>query len=281
MFRNRGFPEVIHVESPNFRPFPRRDAIPQRIRLSPMKGLLMTSDHRFWLRPARLPRTGTRIGAAILSAIMLLASVGCQAQETHRSIETESVVSKGVQYNGPRHKIALGNVQNKSPYMQGIFSDGKDRLGVQARQILMTHLTQTRRFIVLDRMNMEELAAEAKLSGEAQAVQGAKYVVTAAVTEFGRRETGTQALGGVISKSRKQTAYAKVSLSVVDVKTTQAIYSVQGAGEFDLTNEQIVGFGATAGYDATLTDKVLNLAMLDVVNKLVKGLESGEWEIAR
>lgn len=241
----------------------------------------MASDHRFSLRPARLPRAGTGIGAAILAAITLLASVGCQAQETHRSIETESVVSKGTDYNGPRHKIALGNVQNKSPYMQGIFSDGKDRLGVQARQILMTHLTQTRRFIVLDRMNMEELAAEAKLSGEAQAVQGAKYVVTAAVTEFGRRETGTQALGGVISKSRKQTAYAKVSLSVVDVKTTQAIYSVQGAGEFDLTNEQIVGFGATAGYDATLTDKVLNLAMLDVVNKLVKGLESGEWEIAR
>ena len=84
-------------------------------------------------------------------------------------------------------------------------------------------------------------------------------------------------MGGAFGKTRTQTAYAKVSLTVVDVGTSQAVYSVQGAGEFNLENGQVLGFGSQASYDATLTDKVLNLAMIDVVNKLVDGLQAGQW----
>ena len=72
-------------------------------------------------------------------------------------------------------------------------------------------------------------------------------------------------------------AYAKVTISIVDVKTSQVVYSCQGAGEFDLTDRGVLGFGSTAGYDATLADKVLNLAMIEAVDGLIKGLESREW----
>lgn len=212
----------------------------------------------------------------VIVAVAVLA-VGCQPVESNRTLETRSVDSRRTAYAGPRYRVVLGKIENRSSYMNGIFSDGTDHLGIQARQILMTHLNQSNRFTVMDRTNMDELTTESKFSGEQQHITGAQYVVTGAVTEFGRRETGTGALGGAFGKTRKQTAYAKVSLTVVDVKTSQAAYSVQGAGEFNLENGQVLGFGSQASYDATLTDKVLNLAMIDVVNKLVDGLQAGEW----
>ena len=47
--------------------------------------------------------------------------------------------------------------------MRGIFSDGVDRLGGQAKTILITHLQQTNRFNVLDRDNMSEIQQEAAI----------------------------------------------------------------------------------------------------------------------
>jgi len=62
------------------------------------------------------------------------------------------------------------------------------------------------------------------------------------------------------------------------VSTSEVVYSVQGAGEYSLSEREVIGFGSTAGYDATLNGKVLDLAIREVVNKLVTGLESGQWQ---
>ena len=51
-----------------------------------------------------------------------------------------------------------------------------------------------------------------------------------------------------------------------------------GAGEYSLSNREVVGFGGTASYDATLNGKVLDLAMREAVNNLVKGIESNQWQ---
>ena len=56
---------------------------------------------------------------------------------------------------------------------------------------------------------------------------------------------------------------------------------MQGAGEYGLSNREVVGFGTVAGYDATLNGKVLNLAITEAVNNLVTGLEHGEWSPTR
>jgi len=66
-------------------------------------------------------------------------------------------------------------------------------------------------------------------------------------------------------------------LNVVDVKTSKIIYSVQGAGEYELSNREVIGFGSQAGYDATLNGKVLNLAIMEAVNRLIEGMEHGQW----
>jgi curli biogenesis system outer membrane secretion channel CsgG len=69
-------------------------------------------------------------------------------------------------------------------------------------------------------------------------------------------------------------------LNIVDVSTSQVIYSVSGAGEYALSNREIIGFGGTAGYDSTLNGKVLDLAVREAVDRLVEGLQQGHWAAA-
>jgi len=86
--------------------------------------------------------------------------------------------------------VVVAQFVNGSPYMRGLFSDGVDRLGQQAKTILVGHLQSTGRFTVVDRGNLEALAREAKLKGETQVLAGADVALTGDVVEFGRKEVG-------------------------------------------------------------------------------------------
>lgn len=211
-----------------------------------------------------------------LGLAMVAAFAGC-ATESSRTLDVPKVASAGTPYQGARSPIAVGKFDNRSSYLRGIFSDGIDRLGGQAKTILITHLQQTGRFTVLDRDNMGEIGQEAKIKGTAQNLKGADYVVTGDVTEFGRKEVGDQELFGILGHGKQQIAYAKVALNIVDVSTSEVVYSSQGSGEYSLSNREVIGFGGTASYDSTLNGKVLDLAIREAVNNLVAGLESGAW----
>jgi curli biogenesis system outer membrane secretion channel CsgG len=218
-----------------------------------------------------------KYGLALLSAAVMFAS-GC-ATTTSTVVETPKVNSYNTSYSGVKNKIAVGTFVNRSSFQNGIFSNGTDRLGSQAKTTLMSHLQQTNRFSVLDRDNMEMLASEAKLTGTTQTLSGAKYIVTGDVTEFGRKNIGDKQLFGLLGKGKAQIAYAKVTLNIVDVTTSELVFSSSGAGEYSLSEREVVGFGSTAGYDSTLNGKVLDLAVREAVNNLVNGIESGRWKI--
>jgi curli biogenesis system outer membrane secretion channel CsgG len=203
---------------------------------------------------------------------------GCSATESSRTIEAPKVTASYQQYQGQKSKLVVGKFQNRSNFQNGIFNADSDQLGSQAKTILLTHLQQTNRFIVMDRANMGELSQEAQFAGTQQNVIGAKYVVTGDVTEFGRKQTGDKQLFGILGKGKEQVAYAKVALNIVDVETSAVVFSVMGAGEFSLENREVVGFGGTASYDATLNGKVLDLAMREAVNNLIEGIQSNQWQ---
>ncbi|MBG5950814.1 MULTISPECIES: CsgG/HfaB family protein [Proteus] len=211
----------------------------------------------------------------ILVSTSLLA--GC-ASESSRSLEVAKVATYNTTYTGTKSAISIGKFDNRSSYMNGIFSDGVDRLGNQSKTILMTHLQQTGRFNVLDRANLSELKEEAGIKGQSQQLKGATYVITGDVTEFGRKEVGDRQLFGILGRGKTQVAYAKVNLNVVNVNTSEVVFSSQGAGEYELSNREIIGFGGTASYDSTLNGKVLDLAIREAVNNLVAGIESNAWQ---
>jgi curli biogenesis system outer membrane secretion channel CsgG len=211
-------------------------------------------------------------------ALALTALFGC-ATEQSRTIEVPRPVATAPSANqGPRAPIAVGKFENRSSFMRGMFADAVDRLGSQSKSILIAHLQQSNRFSVLDRDNLEEAQQEAKFKAGTLNIKGADFLVTGAVTEFGRKEVGDQQLFGVLGRGKKQVAYAKVTLNVVNSQTSEVVYSSQGAGEFELSTREVVGFGGTAGYDATLNGKVLDLAIREAVNGLVSAVDSGAWK---
>ncbi len=221
-------------------------------------------------------QTGPEWIVGMLVSWMVLLLAGC-ATESHRTVEAQTVRSAGTAWSGPRYVLLVGKFQNRSTYMRGIFSDGGDRLGNQAKTILKTHLQQSGRFIVVDRENLDEIRQEARFRGLEQKIRGAQVVLTGDVTEFGRKVTGDTQLFGILGYGKTQVAYAKVALNVVDVNTSEILYSAQGAGEYALSNREVIGFGSTAGYDSTLNGKVLNLAIMEAVNNLIEGLEADAW----
>jgi curli biogenesis system outer membrane secretion channel CsgG len=77
---------------------------------------------------------------------------------------------------------------------------------------------------------MAELQNEASIKGTSQTLKGADYVVTGDVTEFGRKEVGDHQLFGILGRGKSQIAYAKVNLNIVNVQTSEVVFSSQGAG---------------------------------------------------
>jgi len=215
---------------------------------------------------------------SLLTGFLLLGLSGC-ATESHRVLVPEKVESYQTAYRGQRVTMVVGNFQNRSSYMQGLFSSNSDRLGSQAKTILKTHLQQTNRFNVVDRQNLQQNEKEAQFLGIKQNIKGARYTVTGDVTEFGRKVTGDHQLFGILGSGKTQTAYAKVSLNIVDVLTSQIVYSTQGAGEYVMSNREVLGFGGTASYDATLNGKVLNFAIKESINNMVRDIKTGVWAI--
>ena len=221
-----------------------------------------------------------RMELSALAGLAAAALAGC-ATESHKALATQKPASAGTVYTGPKSTLTVGKFDNRSSYMRGLFSDGVDRLGGQAKTILIGHLQETGRFKVVDRENLEETAREAKLKGQAQTLKGADFAITGDVVEFGRKEIGDMQLFGILGSGKQQMAYSKVTLNVVDVLTSEVVYSVQGAGEYALSNREVLGFGGTAGYDSTLNGKVLDLAIREGINRLVEGLEQGKWKPAK
>ena len=213
-------------------------------------------------------------------SVSLMLLFGCAHQEESKTLAIQKVDSAAIPYSGPRVMLSVGKFDNRSSFMRGVFTDNVDRLGSQAQTVLVTHLQQSRRFNVLDRTNMSEIKAEAAIMKKVQAIKGADFVITGDVTEFGRKDVGDKQLFGILGRGKTQIAYAKVNLNIVNTNTSEVVFSSQGAGEYSLSEREVIGFGGTAGYDSTLNGKVLDLAIREAVNNLVSGIDSGGWKPA-
>jgi len=213
----------------------------------------------------------------IIITVAILGFTGCTF-ESNRTLEATTTKASKTHYQGKKALIAIGRFDNKSNYGRGIFSDGIDRVGSQAQTVLITHLQQTGRFSVLDRANISMMEKEKAFENKQTNIKGARFLIAGDVTEFGRKTVGDREFFGILGKGKRQIAYSKVMLNVVDTTTSEVVYSASGAGEYQLSEREILGFGSRAGYDPTLTGKVLDLAIREAVDGLTAGIDSGHWQ---
>ncbi|MFA6541284.1 MAG: CsgG/HfaB family protein, partial [Bacteroidota bacterium] len=174
-----------------------------------------------------------------------------------------------------KRKVAIARFTNETKYGQGFFYDkNDDRLGKQAMDIFSSKLASTNKFVLVERADLQIVNNEKAMSQIADAGIPADYLILGSITEFGRKTTSDV---GVFSRTKKQTAYAKVNVRLVEVKTGLIIYSEEGSGEAFSEAGTVLGVGETADYDASLNDKVISAAIAKLVNNITENLSNKPW----
>lgn len=171
-----------------------------------------------------------------------------------------------------KRKVAIGRFSNETQYGKGAFYDKKnDPMRKQGLDILSAKLQQSGKFILLEREDLDVLVNEA--GAEMQKI-GADYIILGSITEFGRKNQGQEKF---LSSSKTQIVEAGVSIRIVEAATGLIVYSDEAKGVSETTTKEVMGFGGTAGYDATLSDKAISDALSQLVENIINECTDSPW----
>ena len=209
---------------------------------------------------------------AVLLSLLFLLLQSCTKHVRQAEVIDTRIIEKEIQYRGLKRKVAIARFSNESKYGKGIFyNKEKDPLGKQTMDILSSKLGSTGKFILLERSDINLVEGENDFS---KINVNADYLIIGSLSEFGRNVTSDV---GVFSRSKKQKAYAKVNIRLVEVKTGMIVFSEEGAGEAFLEENSTMGGGSRAGHDSSINDKAIDAAISKLVNNLVEKLTDKPW----
>jgi curli biogenesis system outer membrane secretion channel CsgG len=189
---------------------------------------------------------------------------------------TDLVAQTQTEEKALKRKVAIGRFTNVTKQAQSIFYDQEsDQLGKQAADILATKLVASDKFILIERQDYDKIVAELEQTNGLSQSIGADFLIIGSVTELGRKTTGTKK---AFSKSIKQVVEAGVSMRLVDVATGLIIYSGEGKGNAEVQDQTVMGFGESADFDATLTDKAIGVAINQLVENIINTCMDRPWQ---
>ena len=173
-------------------------------------------------------------------------------------------------------KIALGRISNETNYGQSLLRDrSDDPLGKQVTDLMSKALTESGAYLVFERPDIGRIQAEGDLTGQKLNLLGVDALIVGSLTEFGRKTVGAT---GFVSSSKKQVAFAKVDIRVVDVSTGHVFFATSGAGEASTETASTFGFGSQAGYDGTLNDAAIRQAVSQAISRMASGMSARPWQ---
>lgn len=176
---------------------------------------------------------------------------------------------------GLKRKVAIARFSNETKYGQSFFLDANDdRIGKQCVDILSAKLMATEKFIVLERADLDKIQRELNIGNAEHLRNMADYLIIGSVTEFGRKD---QSKVGIFSRVKKQIAYAKVHIRLIDVYTGQVLHSEEGEGEAYSEAGTVFGVGEKAGYDSALNDKAMEAAITNLSSNIIENLLDKQW----
>jgi curli biogenesis system outer membrane secretion channel CsgG len=223
-------------------------------------------------------------GAAILSMYLSGCAVqapSIQAKEPAAPQAAQKAAQQVVAAQSPstpvlKRKIALGRISNETNYGRSLLRDQHgDPLGKQVSDLMSKALSESGAYLVFERPDIGRIQAEGRLTGDTQTLIGVDSLVIGSLTEFGRKTVGAT---GFVSASKRQVAFAKVDIRLVDVKTAQVIFATSGAGEASTETASTFGFGSQAGYDGTLNDTAIRQAVGDAIGRLSTAMNARPWQ---
>lgn len=204
-----------------------------------------------------------------VSSVEASQSIAAQ-REAQRRVATQQPAKPAL-----KRKIALGRVTNETAYGRSLLRDRfDDPLGKQVTDMLSKALTESGQFLVFERPDLGRVVEESRISGAKLNLVGVDLLVVGSLTEFGRKTIGET---GFLSQTKRQVAFAKVDLRLVDTTTAQVLHSTSGAGESSNESASVAGFGSQAAYDATLNDSAIRTAVASGVSNLIAELSKTPW----
>ena len=219
--------------------------------------------------------------SAVFLGVFLCSLASAKSEKTSKSKKNEATAAATESSLGLKRKVAIYRFTNESKYAKGAFYDSaKDPVNQQAVKSLTAKLTQTGKFIVLERLDTASLNQEVSKyynADERDEVNriSADYVIIGAVTSYGRKETGKK---GIATKKKTQTVEVGLSLSLIDARTGQVVYGEQAEGSAETETKTTFGLGGQAGYDETLTDKALDAALSQMVENITNKCMDDPWK---
>ncbi|MDY0117943.1 MAG: CsgG/HfaB family protein [Sulfurimonadaceae bacterium] len=225
------------------------------------------------------------IKAIIITASSLILFSGCATMQKTKTrdipVDGSLQVSKTLDIDksiplGLKRKVAIARFSNETKYGQSFFIDKEnDKIGKQAMDILSAKLFQSGRFIMLERADLSKIEKELEMGNQAKLDNSADYLILGSITEFGRKEVSDV---GVFSRVKKQEAFAKVHVRIVDVSTGLIIYSEEGKGTAFSEAGTVMGVGGKAGYDGQLNDKAIDAAISDLTSNIIQNMLDKPWK---
>ncbi|HSG88735.1 MAG TPA: CsgG/HfaB family protein [Pseudomonadales bacterium] len=174
-----------------------------------------------------------------------------------------------------KRTVAVARFSNETRSGQSfLVDDSGDRIGKQAADILSARLASTDRFLMFERLDVDDVSAEQTLAGLQEQGVAVDYLIVGSVSEFGR---STESDTGIFSRAKIQKAYAKVNVRLIEVDTGRIIFANEGAGEATTETKKTFGVGSSAGFDQSLTDQAISAAISQLVSNLVENMTNKPW----
>ncbi len=188
--------------------------------------------------------------------------------------ETEKVESK---YTGPKRRIGVIAFENKAPYAQA-------RIGQTATDIIITELTKTGKFIVVERDKLDKLLDEQKLgqtgaidaatAAQVGKILGLNAILTGSVSQFGVKSEGKDF---IVTQSKQQIVECTVDIRAVDAETGQVLFADSGKGVVRKSSGKVLGMGNQSKYDETLEGEALRAAIVKFMDNLTSQVNKKQW----
>ena len=233
---------------------------------------------------------GQRFGRLVTPMLIVLAAglTGCAVQtppvaqkDAPQPLAMQKAAQQAVASQAPatptlKRKIALGRITNETSYGQSLLRDKHDDpMGKQVTDLMSKALTESGSYLVFERPDIGRIQAESRLTDTKLNLIGVDALIIGSLTEFGRKTVGAT---GFVSSSKRQVAFAKVDVRVVDVNTGHIFFATSGAGEASTETASTFGFGSQASYDGTLNDAAIRQAVAEAVNRLSVEMSARPWQ---
>lgn len=214
------------------------------------------------------------------SVIALSACATSTNQRTNPGVADSPQVSPSLQqdeaYRGLKRRVAISRFSDETRRGSNLFvPQNQQRIGQQVSDMLSARLTETGRFIMLERNDLDAVIAEQTYADLEPSRVGADYLIVGSVSEFGHSNVSET---GVFTRNRIQRATATVNVRLVDTTNGQIVFSQEATGEARAEASTTFGVGERAAFDTALSDQAVSAAISQLVSNLMENLLDKPWQ---